>query len=120
MRVDDDVLNISGFFPFPKPVFATLANEGVIPVPDYVQIKCLLDELDGVNNRMRLVQQALKVSGAFDGSFPELANILNQDVTLVQISDFEKVREKGGIKGFIEFVPIEQYVRTLQALAEQS
>lgn len=119
LRVDDDVLNISGFFPFPKPVFATLANEGVIPVPDYVQIKCLLDELDGVNNRMRLVQQALKVSGAFDGSFPELANILNQDVTLVQISDFEKVREKGGIKGFIEFVPIEQYVRTLQALAER-
>lgn len=119
LRVDDDVLNISGFFPFPKPVFATLSNNGLIPVPDYVQIKCLLDELDGVNNRMRLVQQALKVSGAYDGSFPELANILSQDVTLVQISDFEKVREKGGISGFMEFAPIEQYVNTLQALAER-
>lgn len=119
LRVDDDVLNISGFFPFPKPVFATLANEGVIPVPDYVQIKCLLDELDGVNVRMQLVQQALKVSGAYDGSFPELANILNKDVTLVEISDFDKLREKGGISGVMEFAPIGQYVTTLQALAER-
>lgn len=119
LRVDEDVLNISGFFPFPKPVFATLSNDGVIPVPDYVQIKCLLDELDGVNTRMQLVQQALKVSGAYDGSFPELANILNKDVTLVEISDFEKIREKGGLSGFMEFAPIEQYINTLQALAER-
>lgn len=119
LRTDDDVLNISGFFPFPKPVFATLANEGVIPVPDYVQIKCLLDELDGVNARMQLVQQALKVSGAYDGSFPELANILNKDVTLVEISDFDKLRDKGGISGIMEFAPIGQYVTTLQALAER-
>ena len=119
LRVDDDVLNISGFFPFPKPVFATLINDGVVPVPDYVQIKCLLDELDGVNSRMQLVQQALKISGAYDGAFPELANILNKDVTLVEIADFEKVREKGGLSGFMEFAPIEQYIRTLQALAER-
>ena len=26
LRVDDDVLKVEGFFPFPKPVFATLAN----------------------------------------------------------------------------------------------
>lgn len=119
LRVDDDVLNISGFFPFPKPVFATLANKGLIPVPDYTEIKCQLDELDGINSRMQLVQQAIKVSGAYDGSFPELANILNKEVTLIEISDFEKIREKGGLSGLMDFAPIEQYVNTLQALAER-
>jgi hypothetical protein len=66
LRVDDDVLKIEGFYPFGKPLFATLANDGLIPVPDYSEIKCQLDELDGVNTRMKLTMQALKVSGAYD------------------------------------------------------
>lgn len=119
MRVDDDVLNIEGFFPFPKPVFSTLANNGVIPTPDYTEIKAQLDELDGVVNRMKLTMQALKVTGAYDGSFPVLANILNKDVTLVEVSDFAKIREKGGLAGFVDFMPIEQYINTLEALAQR-
>lgn len=119
LRVDDDVLKIAGFYPFPKPIFATLANDGLIPVPDYSEIKCQLDELDGINARMKLTQQALKVAGAYDGSFPELANILDKDVTLIQVSDFDKVREKGGIEGFVGFMPIGQYIEALKALAER-
>lgn len=119
LRVDDDVLKIEGFYPFPKPVFATMANDGLIPVPDYSEIKCQLDELDGINARMKLTQQALKVAGAYDGSFPELANILDKDVTLIQVSDFDKVREKGGIEGFVGFMPIGQYIEALKALAER-
>ena len=119
LRVDEDVLKIDGFYPFPKPVFATLANDGLIPVPDYSEIKCQLDELDGVNNRMKLTMQALKVTGCYDGAFPELANLLQKETTLIQVSDFEKVREKGGIEGFVGFMPIAQYIDALQALAER-
>ena len=119
LRVDDDVLKIEGFYPFGKPLFATLANDGLIPVPDYSEIKCQLDELDGVNNRMKLTMQALKVTGCYDGAFPELANLLQKDVTLIQVSDFEKLREKGGIDGFVGFMPIGQYIEALQALAER-
>lgn len=119
LREDSDVLNIEGFYPFPKPVFATLANNGVIPTPDYSEIKCLLDELDGVNSRMKLTMQALKVSGAYDSSFPELANILSKDVALVSVSDFAKLREKGGLSGCVDFMPIEQYIRALETLAER-
>ena len=119
LRVDEDVLKIAGFYPFPKPVFATLANDGLIPVPDYSEIKCQLDELDGINARMRLTMQALKVSGAYDGAFPELKNLLDKDVTLIQVSDFDKIREKGGIEGFVGFMPIGQYIDALAALAER-
>jgi hypothetical protein len=119
LRVDKDVLKIEGFYPFGKPLFATLANDGLIPVPDYSEIKCQLDELDGVNTRMKLTMQALKVSGAYDGAFPELANLLNKDVTLISVNDFDKIREKGGIDGFVGFMPIGQYIDALQALAER-
>ena len=119
LRVDGDVLGLEGFYPFPKPVFATLANCGLIPTPDYSEIKCLLEELDGVNGRMELTMKALKVSGAYDGSFPELANLLNKDVKLIQVSDFDKIRSAGGIKNIVDFMPIEQYTQALEVLAER-
>lgn len=118
LRVDDGY-ELAGFYPFPKPVFATLANSGVVPVPDYAEIKCLLDELDGVNDRMERTMKALKVSGAYDGAFPELANLLNKDVKLISVNDFDKLRANGGIKGVVDFMPIEQYVSALQTLAER-
>ena len=119
LRVDEGLWDLEGFFPFPKPVFATLANNGVIPTPDYTEIKCLLDELDGVTLRMELTMKALKVSGAYDGSFPELANLLNKDVKLIQVADFDKIKQAGGIKGLVDFMPIEQYVSALEVLAER-
>lgn len=119
LRVDEDILKVDGFFPFPKPIFATTTNDSLIPVPDYSQIESMLKELDGITSRMSKIMQALKISGAYDNSFPELKNILNKDITLVSLSDFKKLRESGGISGVIDFMPIEQYVASLQALAER-
>lgn len=119
LRVDEDILKVDGFFPFPKPIFATTTNDSLIPVPDYSQIESMLKELDGITSRMSKIMQALKISGAYDNSFPELKNILNKDITLVSLSDFKKLRESGGISGVIDFMPIEQYVASLQVLAER-
>lgn len=119
LKISEDTLKIVGFFPVPKPIFATTANDSLIPVPDYKEIKPLLDELDGVTERMRLIQQALKISGAYDNSFPELVNILNKDTSLVSLKDFERLKTNGGIKGIIDFMPIDQYITALQALSER-
>lgn len=119
LKISDDTLKIVGFFPVPKPIFATTGNDSLIPVPDYQEIKPLLKELDGVTERMRLVQKALKISGAYDNSFPELVNILNADTSLVSLKDFERLKDSGGIKGIIDFMPINQYITALQALSER-
>ena len=119
LKVSDDVLGVQSFFPCPKPIWATQTNNSLIPTPDYCLIKEMLNELNGINTRMRLTMQALKVSGAYDNSFPELADILSKDVTLVSVSDFSKLRESGGIRGIIDFVPLEQYIAALEQLARQ-
>lgn len=77
----------------------------------------MLNELNGITGRMRLVMQALKVSGAYDKTFPDLYNILNKDVTLVAVSDFQKLKDCGGIRGIIDFAPIEQYILALEQLS---
>jgi len=119
LKVSENMLKVQGFFPCPKPIFATLSNDSIIPVPDYCLIKEMLNELNGINSRMRLTMQALKVSGAYDNSFPELASILSKDVTLVSVNDFAKLRESGGLKGIIDFAPIDQYITALQQLSQR-
>ena len=113
----ENPLGVEGFFPCPKPIFATLANGSIIPVPDYAMIKADIEELGGVVDRMSLTMKALKVTGAYDSSFPHLADILNKDVSLVAVQDFDKLKNAGGIKGIVDFMPIEQYISALQALA---
>lgn len=117
LKVSDNLLNVNGFFPCPKPIFATMTNNSIIPVPDYCMIREMLNELNGINSRMKLTMQALKVSGAYDNAFPELADILSKDVTLVSVADFTRLKENGGIRGVIDFMPIEQYVAALEQLA---
>ncbi len=117
LRVIEDGLTINGFYPMPKPLFATTTNDSIIPVPDYSQLKPLLDELDGVTTRMEKTMKAIKVSGCYDNAFPELGNILNKDITLVSISDFDRLKSAGGIKNIVDFMPIEQYLNALQSLA---
>lgn len=117
LKVVDDVLSLKGFFPFPRPIMTSCTNNSIIPVPDYTQVKPLMDELDGLTQRSRLIVKALKVTGCYDSSFSRLADILERDVSLVPLPDFEKLKEAGGIAGAIDFMPISQYIEALQALS---
>ncbi len=119
IKVADDPFHLTGFFPCPKPIFATLSNDSLIPVPDYAMIRQMMNELNGITDRMRLTLQAIKVSGVYDNAFHRLADIFEKDVTLVSLSEFDKLKEAGGIRGVIDFVPIEQYVTALEQLARR-
>lgn len=119
LRVVDDVMGLKGFFPFPRPIMTSCTNNSIIPVPDYSQVKPLLDELDGLANRSRLIMQAIKVTGCYDSSFSNLADILEKNTTLVAVPDFDKLKEAGGFAGVVDFMPIQQYVDALQVLASR-
>jgi hypothetical protein len=119
LKETGDLLKLQGFFPMPKPIMATTTSDSIVPVPDYSEIKPMLDELDGITERMKKTMQAIKVSGCYDNSFSQLGNILNKDVTLVSINDFTKLKENGGIAGVIDFMPIAQYIQSLDALAQR-
>ncbi|MBO7244448.1 MAG: hypothetical protein J6V53_04115 [Alphaproteobacteria bacterium] len=111
-----DPLGLSGFFPMPKPIFASMTNDSLIPVSDFQMIEGLLEEFSGVTERMRLLMQAIKVSGVYDASFSRISDIFDKDVTLIGLHDFERLKEMGGIRGAIDFIPIDQYIKALEVL----
>ena len=119
LKVETDPLHLDSFFPIAKPLFATKTNDSLIPVPDYKIIEPMLKELSGITERMRLLLQAVKISGAYDASFARLGDIFDKDVTLLALHDFERLKEAGGLNGIIDFIPIHQYIQALETLAKR-
>ncbi|MBQ8251165.1 MAG: hypothetical protein IJY92_04550 [Alphaproteobacteria bacterium] len=119
LKIQNDPLHLEGFFPIAKPIFSSLTNDSLLPKPDYQMVETILDELKGVTDRMRLVMQAIKISGVYDTSFSRLKDIFDKDVTLVGVHDFDRLKESGGLKGVIDFIPISQYITALEVLIKR-
>jgi hypothetical protein len=115
-----DPLKLSGFWPCPRPLFATLANDSIIPVPDYVMYQDQADELDELTARISSITKAIKVAGVRNGAIEGLERVLSEGVenVLVPVDDWAMFAEKGGIKGSIDFLPMEEISQTLLNLHE--
>jgi hypothetical protein len=114
-----DPLELTGFFPTPRPLFATLTTDSLVPVADYALYQTQAQELEELTVRIDGLQDALKLRGAYDSSAPALAQILaGAGNKLIPVDNWAKFSEKGGIDGSIQFVPIKEVAETLIALYE--
>ena len=116
----EDFLNLQGFFPCPKPLFATTTTSSLVPVPDYREYQDQAEEIDSLTRRISMLTKALKVVGVFNGEFKEIQRILNEatDNQMISVDSWAAFAEKGGMKGAMEFIPIEQVAVVLKGLYE--
>ena len=115
-----DPLHLDGFFPCPRPIYGTLTNDSLIPVPDYVEYQDQALELDTLSNRIAMLTKALKVAGAYDASAPGLARIMEEDCEneLIPVNAWSAFAEKGGLQGAIAFLPIKEVAAVLAQLLD--
>lgn len=113
-----DPLQIPGFFPIPRPLQFTSRVDSLLPVPIYTFYKAQAMELNVITNRINVLIRALKVRGAYDGSAPELARILElDDGKLVPVENFNALLANGGkLENALFFLPITELVAALQQL----
>ena len=116
----DDPLGLEGFFPCPKPLYATTTTDSLVPVPDYIEYQSQADELDDLTERIDLLTEALRVAGVYDGDHEQIESLLdgNAENVLVGISNWAAFAEKGGLKGAVSFLPIEEIATVLQGLIQ--
>jgi len=117
----DDPLELDGFFPCPRPLLGTTGNDSVIPTPDYVFYQDQAEEIDKLTARIAVLQDAIKVRGFYAAQQSvNLNNLLNSDTNiLIPVPDWVTMKEGGGVRGNIEWFPIDQVVSALQALLQQ-
>jgi hypothetical protein len=118
LDVVDDPLQLDGFFPCPKPLYATTTTDSLIPVADYAQYQDQARELDVICERIDGLAKAIKVVGVYDSTQSGVQRMLQEGVnnTLIPVDNWMMFAEKGGIKGVVEFMPLDTVVAALNAL----
>jgi len=111
----DDPLGLQGFFPCAKPLYSTMTSDTLIPVPDFVLYQDQATELDILSDRIDGLVKALRVRGVYDASQPALQRLLTEgdNNTLIPVDKWLAFGEKGGLKGSIDILPIDQIANTL-------
>lgn len=112
----DDPLGLEGFFPCPKPLYATITNETLIPVPDYTLYQDQALELDVLSERIDGLIKALQVKGVHDAAVPELARLFTEagNTDLIPVKNFQAFAEKNGLKGAIDLVDLTPFANALK------
>lgn len=105
----EDPLNLEGFFPCPKPLYATMTSDSLVPVPDFCLYQDQANELDILSDRIDGLVKALRVRGVYDASVPALQRLLTEgdNNSLIPVDKWMAFSEKGGLKGSIDLLPLD-------------
>lgn len=115
-----DWLKLERFFPCPRPLMGTTPPDNYIPVPDFVYYQDQAEELDELTQRIGNLVDALRMVGVYDASNKTtLANMfVGSQNELIPVESMASLADKGGLKGIIEWMPIDMVAGTLTACFE--
>jgi hypothetical protein len=113
-----DPLKLEKFFPCPKPILATTANDSIIPTADYSEYQDQARELDQLTARISSVIRSLKVCGVYASDANGIDRLLSEGTEnqLIPVEQWAMFAEKGGLKGVFELFPIMDIANTLKSM----
>jgi len=119
---DDPHLDLSDYFPCPRPSYGTLQRNSLVPVPDVMQYKDQLDELNLLTGRIHALSDALEAKGFYPAGSTEISDAVQAAVMtktpgrmLVPISNWAAF---GGSKEVIIWLPIDMIAQTVTQLVQ--
>src|SRR5882762_6618767 len=117
----EDPLQLKGFWPDPPPFIANATTSKYMPRSDYSIAKDLYREIDKLQTRISLLTDACKLVGIYDKSQEGIKRIFTEGVEndLIPVDNWAMFAEKGGLKGLIDWVPIEAIVNAIEILTSK-
>lgn len=118
LDVKPDPFKLKNFFPCPRPLRAISNTRTFVPRALYSQYKSQAETLNIMTKRIRLLSEALRVVGLYDGSQAKLADVLNPAAgnRMIAVDAWAQFSQQGGIIGSVQWVPIDAVVKTLNEL----
>lgn len=110
-----DPLELTNFFPCPKPLLGVVTTKTLVPVPEFALYQDQADELDEVTSRISLLTKSLRVAGVYNAARSELVRLLSEGIEneLIPVDDWAGFAQGSGIKGAIDFLPLTDIITTL-------
>jgi len=117
-KVTKDPLGLKNFWPCPRPLYGTMTDDKLVPIPDYIEYQDQAEQLDQLSQRIDKITQAIKAVGFFDASQPELGRLFEfgTDNKMVPCETWAVMKDKGGLAGSVDFFPLDMLIKTLETL----
>lgn len=112
----DDPYGLDEFFPCPRPLFATMTSDTLVPVPDYVFYQDQAEEVDMLTSKIGQLADALKVAGVYSNDTPEIGSLLEtSNNQMIPSTNWAAYAQMGGSKGMVDWFPLQPIVEALNA-----
>lgn len=116
----EDPLNLEGFWPCPRPVYAIKGTGTMVPIPEYTQYQDQAIELDDLTGRINVLVDALRRRGIYNAAYGEIEKLAQAgDNEFIPVEKFSELAASGGIDKALWEAPIENIANTLLNLYKQ-
>ena len=120
LRVADDPLHLSGFFPIATPLMFFPKISSLEPVPLYAAYEGQAKELNRITLRIARIIEALKVRGFYDSTVGGLDRVLEADDNeLIAAENVVAMQQGQTLDRSIWLMPLNELVLVLQQLYTQ-
>lgn len=120
LEVSEPPLELTHFWPCPRPAYGTRSTSSLIPVPDYVYYQQQCDEIDLLTRRINKLTDQLRLKVFYpsgDGAVSpaiEKAMRPENDMVMVPIPEWAAFTDKGGSKAVVT-LPIDEVQKVIVA-----
>jgi hypothetical protein len=116
-----DPLKLRGFFPCPKPLIANATTTNFFPRADYLLAQDQYTQIDELTTRLKYLIKACKVVGTYDKNSTAIGRVFSEGMEnqLIPVDNWAAFAEKGGMKGQMDFVPIDIIAGVIDKLTVQ-
>ncbi|API52708.1 hypothetical protein BMW22_14755 [Rhizobium leguminosarum] len=120
LEVSEPPLDLTHFWPCPRPAYGTMSTSSLIPVPDYVYYQQQCDEIDLLTKRVNKLTDQLRLKVFYpsgDGVISpaiEKAMRPENDTVMVPIPEWAAFTDKGGSKAIVT-LPIDEVQKVIIA-----
>lgn len=121
LDVKDDPYGLDAFWPGPPPMIGNCTTSRYMPKPDYEICRTLYNQIDTLGERIGLLEEAIRVTGVYDKASSEIAGMLTKGGSnkLYPVDNWAAFAEKGGLKGQVDWMPLDQIVAAIDKLSQR-
>lgn len=118
VKDNSDLYGLTGFFPLVKPLIINSSTDEFWPTPEYFQINDILDDTNGIVQRMMLLTKAIRVRFLFDKSVPELKGLIQEigEAGGLGVTNLAATLANGGgdLSKLVAYFPVAEMIEGLQ------
>jgi hypothetical protein len=117
IREEDDPLQLEGFYPIPRPLYAITTSNSLIPVVPYDIYKAQAEELEIVSARILALTEAVKPRSIYDARMTEMDRLESaDDAESIPIENVAIFADGSKLEDHVMYMPLEKLTAALEKL----